>query len=46
MDLTGVTLAGEALVLLILAIKNKSNFTCYLAVSFASISLPLAFIGA
>lgn len=46
MDLTGVTLAGEALVLLLLAIHFRSNFICYLAVLFASISLPLSFIGA
>lgn len=46
MDLTGVILLVEAVTLLLLAIKNKSNFTCYLAVLFASISLPLSFIGA
>lgn len=46
MDLAGYTLLAEAVTLLILAIKNKSNFTCYLAVLFASISLPLSFIGA
>ena len=46
MDLVGYTLLVEAFILLILAIKNKANFTCYLSVLFASISLPLAFIGA
>ena len=46
MDLVGYTLLAEAITLLTLAIKTKLNFTCYLAVLFASISLPLAFIGA
>lgn len=46
MDLVGYTLLAEAITLLTLAIKNRSNFICYLAVLFASISLPLSFIGA
>lgn len=46
MDLVGYTLLVEAVTLLILAVKNKSDFTCYLAVLFDSISLPLSFIGA
>ena len=46
MDLVGYTLLAEAVTLLGLAVKNKANFTCYLAVLFASISLPLSFIGA
>lgn len=46
MDLVGYTLLVEAVVLLTIAIRNKSNFSCSLAVLFASISLPLSFIGA
>lgn len=46
MDLVGVTLAGEALVLLLLAVHFRSNIACYLAVLFASISLPFMFLGA
>ena len=46
MDLVGYTLLAEAITLLLLAIKTKSSFSCYLAVLFASISLPLLFIGA
>ena len=46
MDLVGYTLLVEAVTLLTIAIKTKSNFTCFLAVLFASISLPLSFIGA
>ena len=46
MDLVGYTLLVEAVTLLTLAIKNRSSFYCYLAVLFASISLPLSFIGA
>lgn len=46
MDLVGYTLLVEAVTLLTLAIKNRSNFICYISLSFASISLPLSFIGA
>lgn len=45
MDLVGYTMLAEAVTLLTLAIKTRSNFICYLAVLFASISLPLSFIG-
>ena len=46
MDLVGYTLLVEAVTMLTIAIKTKSNFSCYLAVLFASISLPFLFIGA
>ena len=46
MDLVGYTLLLEAATMLILAIKNRSSFSCYLAVLFASISLPFSLIGA
>ena len=46
MDLIGVALAGEALVLLLLAIHYRSNVAGYMSLAFASISLPFLFIGA
>ena len=45
MDLVGYTLLVEAVTMLTLAIKTKSSFSCYLAVLFASISLPFSLIG-
>lgn len=46
MDLTGVTLAGEAIVLLLLAVHFKSNIACYTSLFFASIAIPFILVGA
>ena len=46
MDLIGVTLAGEALVLLLLAVHFRSSFTCYISLAFVSIAIPFILVGA
>lgn len=46
MDLIGVALAGEALVLLLLAVHFKTKTACITSLVYVSISLPFIFIGA
>ena len=46
MDLIGVTLAGEALVLLLLAVHYRSNIAGYMSLAFISIAIPFILIGA
>lgn len=46
MDLIGVTLAGEALVLLLLAVHFRSTIACYISLAFVSIAIPFILVGA